>query len=281
MKISNIIEEMRSMCKGDDRDGNKIDLEKSRDKVLYGDPSLECTGIVVTCCCTVDVIKKAIENKANFIVCHESLFWNRGDKIDWLSDNQTFLAKEKLLKEHNIVVYRQHDFIHSGIKVNDYYADGIFYGIMSELGFEKYLIGRKEKPLLFEIPEITVGELSKMFVEKFNLTGLRIIGNKQSKVRKLLFGEHIMGMGDNDKIYQNEKEKIDCVVVFECVDFTLAEYIKDSSELGYDKSLISMGHFNTEELGMKYYAKYLSNHLGNELKVDFVQFGDMFGYITK
>ena len=73
--------------------GTPIDGSKTRDKILNGNPDEECTGIVTTSFASTDVIRKAHELGANFIVCHEALFWNHGDHTEWLSENKTFQAK--------------------------------------------------------------------------------------------------------------------------------------------------------------------------------------------
>mgnify|MGYP003300177136 CR=1 FL=1 len=97
-KISEVIEIVKKNCKG----YGVIDEEKTRDKVLYGSVDKECTGIVTTIYASPEVIKKAAEFGANFIICHEACFWNHGDHTDWLVRNKTFLQKKALLEEYGI-----------------------------------------------------------------------------------------------------------------------------------------------------------------------------------
>ncbi len=42
-----------------------------------------------------------------------------------------------------------------------------------------------------------------------------------------------------------------------------------------------MGHFNAEELGMKYLQKLLAEEFKDELEVTFIQSGDGFTYMTR
>ena len=105
MKICDAIQIMKNYCKGIGFDGNPIDESKTRDKILYGNPNQEITGIITTCYASVDVVKKAIESGANFIIVHEALFWNHGDHTDWLQDNNTF--KEKNRKTHKKVTKQE------------------------------------------------------------------------------------------------------------------------------------------------------------------------------
>ena len=113
MKINQMIENIKKYHKG----YGTIDEATTRDQILYGDANQECTGVVTTCWASVDVIRFAIEKGANFIICHEALFWNHGDHTDWLeeSKNEVYLEKKQLLDDHGIVVWRNHDYIHSGI----------------------------------------------------------------------------------------------------------------------------------------------------------------------
>ena len=73
MKISEIItrmcEESGQICFG-----KPIEPATTRDKLLYGDPDQECTGIAISCFASVEVIRQAARKGCNLIVAHESLF---------------------------------------------------------------------------------------------------------------------------------------------------------------------------------------------------------------
>jgi Uncharacterized conserved protein len=280
MRISEIIRRMKKYHKGE-VNGIAIDEAKTRDKVLYGNPEQECTGIVTSCWASVDVIRKAQELGANLIIVHEALFWNHGDHIDWLleQENKTFLDKKKLLDDTGIVVWRDHDYVHSGIPVNGTYVDGIFYGVMKEIGWEKYLVDDISRPMMFEIPEQTVAEVGKELQKKFGLSGIKVIGDLNTKVKRVSFMMHIMGNGDNDAITHVEKNDIDLLLCLELIDFTLSEYIRDSSMLGYSKAILAMGHFNIEEPGMAYMVHYIPEAIGEEIPCTFVKSGDMYCFI--
>ena len=279
MKICDAIQIMKNYCKGIGFDGNPIDESKTRDKILYGNPNQEITGIITTCYASVDVVKKAIESGANFIIVHEALFWNHGDHTDWLQDNNTFKEKKKLLDEGNICVWRNHDYIHSGIPLGNTYTDGIFYGVMQELGWEKYLACPIEKPMHFELPETTVSKLGQMLKEKWNLNGVKIIGSLDSPVKKIWIPGHIDGRMDNQILKTMEEENIDTLIVLECTDYTVAEYVRDSTMSGLPKTIIALGHFNTEEPGMKYMLNWLPEVLKIDVPMTFVPCADMFAFV--
>lgn len=285
MKIDQIIKRIINYHRGI-LDNKKITSQTTRDKVLYGQKLLnsECTGIVTTCWATVDVINKAHKFGANLIICHEALFWNHGDKQQWLeeSENKTYLQKERLLDKYRIVVWRDHDYIHSGIPTGDGWKDGIFYGFNKCLGWPdscyKGSIEGKLLPVYYEIPETTVQDVANQIIEKLHLKGAKIEGKLDSKVKKIMLTHN---PGDaKTEIKYIEKHNIDLVIGMEVIDFTLAEYIRDSSMLGRNKALITVGHFNTEEAGMKYMTTWLSSAIDNkEIPIKFMQSGDMYHYI--
>lgn len=282
MRIIEVIEKIKNYHKGTFGD-EKIDDNTTRDKILYGNAEQKCTGIVTTCWASADVIRKAHAQGANLIICHEALFWNHGDHTDWLveSENNTFLAKKELLDETGIVVWRDHDYIHSGIPKGDgTYIDGIFYGLSEKLGWTDYIIEDMENPLFFDLPETTAKNLAEYIIRKLNLNGIKILGDRNTKIKKVKIPMHVLG-NDRDLIEESEKKDIDCFLAMELVDFTLAEYIRDSSMLDFNKVIINMGHFNLEEAGMEYMVNYLSDALNEDIPCTYIQSGDMYSYITK
>lgn len=280
MNIETIIDKIKDYHYGY-RNGKKIENHISRDQVLFGDPNQECSGIVVTCWASIEVIKQAIELQANLIIVHEALFWNHGDAQDWLQlqKNQTYLEKKELLEKGKIVVWRDHDYIHSGIPVSTRYADGIFYGLIKALRWESYQINDYEDSLLFVLPKMTVRDICRQWMERLHLNGVKVIGDPDTIIQKVWIAKHIVG-GDNDKITKIEKEGVDLVIAMELIDFTVSEYICDSSQLGRNKVLMSVGHFNTEEVGMQYMSEYLPSIIGSSIRVTYIQSGDMYTYLT-
>jgi putative NIF3 family GTP cyclohydrolase 1 type 2 len=265
-----------------------IDEEHTCDTVKTGDLNRECNGIGICIYVSPNVIREAIEKNINLLICHEPVFYTDQDPTKWLENNQVYLEKRKLLDDHGIVVWRDHDHIHGGSPSRQReYMDMIYQGIMKELDWEQYCIGFPNKPLLYEIPETTVAELTEELIKKFNLNGARIVGNQNAKVKKVFFCEHISGGGlgeffsDCNVIREIEKEGYDVMIPLEIVDWTLSEYVRDAAQLGKNKAIIEMGHFNVEELGMKYMEKWLAQIVGEQITVQYMQSGDCFSYITR
>ena len=274
MRISQIIEKIVEFHPPFHRE-NTVDVVKC------GNAEAECTGIVVTCFASIGVIKKAIELGANFIIVHEPLFWNHEDKTEHLEDSDVFRVKKQLLDEHGIVVWRDHDRMHGeGWGIDRKYVDGMFDGIMRELGWEQALVESELKPLIFNIPETDATGLGKQLQENIGLKGIRIIGDRHAKVSKVFICEHIGGNDKqaNEKMLRAEKEGFDALIPLEIVDWNLCAYIRDCCMAGKPKIVYNIGHFNFEELGMRYMAKHLPS-LVDGVTVHYIQSGDAFDFI--
>lgn len=191
--------------------------------------------------------------------------------VDWQ------LEKKALLEQAGIMVWRNHDYVHSGIPLEDgSYVDGIFYGLAETLGWTSYMVERD--PVRYRIPPVRAAELAARIKEKLHYNGIRLIGNRDALLSEIWIPVHILGKKDNEKIARISEEGIEGVLAYELIDFTVAEYIRDAGMLGKNKAIITMGHFNGEEPGMRYMAEYLQE-LFCGLPVRFAACGDMYEYI--
>ncbi len=249
------------------------------DGIIVGDADKECTGVLVTCCPTAEVIKKAAELGMNFVLCHEPTFFDGWDSTDWLENNRVYRAKRELLENNGITVYRNHDHLHSDV------PDGIFSGVTRLLGWEAYAL---KKPLefmpgcCFELPETTVGEIAAHLSEVLDIDGIRIIGEPDMKVTRVGFTFHFFG-GDMDKtcIKFIEENDMQVIIPGEIVDWTIGEYVQDAVSLGMKRALLNVGHFNWEEPGMKAVAQWLSDDLGDKVPVAFTQSGNQYKWLAR
>ncbi|WP_404997449.1 Nif3-like dinuclear metal center hexameric protein [Enterococcus faecalis] len=284
LKVNETISEIKTLYRGESYLGVEFTKENTRDKVLFGQKLLdeECTGVVVSCWASMDVIEQAHFKGANLIIVHEALFWNHGDKQEWLKDNETFQMKKELLEKYKIVVWRNHDYVHSGILTEDgSYVDGIFLGLIKQLEWENFIDDQTQFPLVFEFkkPKLLV-EIAKELIEKLQIHGVKVMGNDNQKINKLVLGLHALG-DDNHSIALLDQKDVDALLLLEMVDFTVLEYAFDSFLAGRRKGIISAGHFNTEAPGMAYMAEYLLKKLNTNIDICYVNAGDMTHYIIK
>lgn len=285
MLISEVIQGIKDYCKGTGWDGKPIDPVTTRDQVTYGDVNQECTGIVTCIWATTDIIKKAKELGANLIIPHEALFWNHGDHRNVLAGNKTFNAKLALLDEWGGAVWRCHDYIHSTVPLepDGSYVDGIFYGLAVKLDWLDYRIPSQGMAGDFEIPEMSGAELAAYLVKKLGLNGTRIIGDPETRVRRVHIPGHVLGdpKADTYEINYDDANDVDCIMTMEFIDFTVSEYIRDAAMLGHNKCAITVGHFNAEEPGMEYMVNWVPTAIGtDEIPVTFVPMTDTYRYVV-
>ena len=280
MKIGEVIQKIKDYHKFD----ASIDIATTRDQILYGDALLdqECTGIVTSCWASADVVKEAKRLGANLIITHEALFWNHGDDMRWLqrSENKTYQLKKALLDDAEVVVWRDHDHIHAGIPMGDgKYVDGIFYGLLKQLGWTNYVVDDPRALMTLEIPETSAKDIAKHLITSLHLNGARIIGSPDTMVRRITIPYHILDDA-KPQIRKADRDDIDMFLGMELIDFTLSEYIRDASQLGQNKVIVTVGHFNSEEPGMKYMTEWVDTAIGEDIPAHFVKSGDMYHYVT-
>src|ERR1700744_747487 len=107
-------------------------LVETVDTLKAGSPDTVVTGIVTTMFPTIAVIRETIDRKANFIIGHEPTFYNHTDETDWLKEDDVYKYKAELLKQHNIVIWRNHDYIHRLV------PDGVTTGVLNRLDWAQY-----------------------------------------------------------------------------------------------------------------------------------------------
>lgn len=278
MKIKEVIEKILAYHPKfpDDYDGC--------DNYKCGNPEDECTGIVVALTPTINVIKKAIEYKANLIIVHEPTFYTSLDG-DWNQDfsNSVYEEKLKLLNDNHITIWRDHDHMHANR------PDSIFTGVLKYLGFEdKFYLDTNTGGFphyVIDVGGITLKELCKHYIESIGLNGIRYIGNLDMPVHKIALVGHLYPQDINNeysvKVIKTLENGIDVIVPGEVIDWTVLSYIRDAVELGKNKAVLNIGHFNSEELGMRYAEEWISELVDYKIKVSYVPSGDMYSFVTR
>jgi putative NIF3 family GTP cyclohydrolase 1 type 2 len=247
MKVQEVIEAILQDSCGDFR------LKKTCDLLISGDPQTEVTGIVTSFMATVDVIRQAAALGANMIITHEPTYFTGADTTDWLQDDPVYQAKQRLIDEHGMAIWRFHDHMHIGKR------DRIYDGLIKELGWESNLLPG-ERPHAYEIAPITVGGLADFFKQKLSMDVIRIVGDPNMICRRvgILVGGGSLGLGREEMpmIFMRE-QRLDVMVCGEITEWTLCAYVNDAAMLGLQKAMIIVGHERTEEWGMKHMAEWL------------------------
>lgn len=268
MKVQQVIDEILNQFGG-------IKFEQTCDQLMSGSPDTEVTGIATTFMATVEVINQAIEQGANLIITHEPTYYTGGDKLDWLTDDPVYMQKKKLLDDHNIAIWRFHDHMHAAP------TDLIYDGLLKEIGWKDYLIEGQEYPHCYEIPEMSLVELSNFFKEKLDMQVIQIVGSPETKCKRvgILVGGASLGLGVEEMPMTLMREKnLDVMVCGDIIEWTLTPYVRDAAALGMNKALIVLGHERSEEAGMKYMAEWLAPMLDG-VTVHFIDCKEPFTYL--
>jgi putative NIF3 family GTP cyclohydrolase 1 type 2 len=262
-------------------------LEDTVDTVKTGDPDQLVTGIATTFLATSAVIQKAVDFGANLIITHEPTFYEHLDGTEWLQDDPIYTAKRRLIDDHNIVIWRFHDYWHR------HRPDGILTGVLQELGWkneateipaenaspirsmEDYFALAKPS-LCFDLPPQPLRELALDLKRKLDIHQLRVVGNPDMICTRagLLVGK----IGGYFQIKLLQESDVDLLICGEINEWETCEYVRDALYHQHPQALIILGHANSEEPGMKYCAEWLQV-MFPELRIAHIPAGDPFRYI--
>jgi putative NIF3 family GTP cyclohydrolase 1 type 2 len=222
-------------------------IGKTVDTIKAGKPDQVVTGIVTTMFATVDVIRKAIELQANFIIAHEPTFYNHLDETSWLENDKVFAFKLDLLKEHAITVWRFHDYWHR------HDPDGVRMGVLTDLGWDHYYDAKN--PRMITIPGMPLKMVLAHVKKKLGIKNVRFIGDLSQPCQRILLMPG--ASGGRSQIQTFSSEQPDVLICGEVAEWETSEYIRDLQAMGVRKSLVILGHSQSEEPGMQWLVRWL------------------------
>lgn len=218
------------------------------DQLRSGSMDQEVTGIVTTMFPTIEVIEKTAKAGANFIIAHETPFYNNQDETDWLQTDDAYRYKIQLLNKHKIAIWRFHDYWHS------HKPDGIVMGNLIKLGWEKYYDAGNPRMLTLPKP-MSLKSIAVLTKERLGIPSVRVVGNLDQNCGTiyLAFGY----MDSKKQIAAIQDLKPDLILSGETREWETVERIRDGIRMGQKTSLLVLSHAVSEEAGMEYAAKWL------------------------
>lgn len=221
---------------------------KTVDELRSGSMDQVVTGIVTTMFPTLEVIEKTAKSGANFIIAHETPFYNNQDETDWLKDDDAYKYKIELLNKHKIAIWRFHDYWHS------HKPDGIIMGNLIKLGWEKYYDASNQRILTLPKP-MTLKSIVSLAKEKFVIPSVRVVGNLNQNCSTvyMAFGY----MDSKRQIAAIQELKPDVILSGETREWETVERVRDGMLMGQKTSLVVLSHSVSEEAGMEYAARWL------------------------
>ena len=196
--------------------------------------------------------------------------WFSGaDDTEWLSDDPVYLEKKKLIKEHNIAIWRFHDHMHMS------HEDGIYRGFDEELDWAKYRVaGTGELGWFGAIMSSrdNFRGAAHFFQKKMDMKVVQLVGDPKMPVKRVsvLVGGGSLGLGqENLPMRHMKQENIDVAICGDITEWTLSAYVRDAAQMGMNKGMLVLGHERSEEWGMKHLPVWLHSITG-DLPVNFV-----------
>jgi putative NIF3 family GTP cyclohydrolase 1 type 2 len=249
------------------KEGGLTPLADTVDTLKSGKAGQLVTGIVTTMFPTISVIKEAAKRKANFIIAHEPTFYNHRDDTDWVINNKVVEGKQQLLEEHQMVIWRFHDYGHA---LN---PDAVSYGVAKKANWLPYY---KSGQIILTIPTLSLRQLVLHLKSSLAIKQVRIIGDPEQTCERiaLLPG----AWGGQRQVSIVEAQNPDVLIVGEVSEWETAEYIRDARQLGRNISLLILGHALSEEPGMEWLVEWLQPKLAN-VKVSHIASQDPFTWL--
>ncbi|GAB3921447.1 Nif3-like dinuclear metal center hexameric protein [Larkinella terrae] len=242
---------------------------KTVDTLKSGSPDQKVTGIISTMFATMDVIEKAIQQKANFIIVHEPTFYNHLDETDWLAKDDVFRKKHDLLEKNGIAVWRFHDYWHS------HRPDGIRMGVVTALGWEKYMDANNPRLITLPAPQ-ALKQIITHAKTSLGIATMRVVGDLNQSCQRISLmpgasggRSHILAMG---------QDKPDLLLCGEISEWETAEYVRDARQQGQKLSLGVLGHIMSEAPGMQWLVPWLQPKLP-EVKISYIDSKTPFTYV--
>jgi putative NIF3 family GTP cyclohydrolase 1 type 2 len=232
----------------------------TRDVFKAGSPQTEVKAIATTGMATFDAIKRSAAAGRNFVITHEPTFYSDGDQTASLEGDAMYQEKQRFIKDHDMVVFRFHDHAHM------LRPDPLAAGAARMLGLTQYAIAAE--PRMYEIPQTTLRALAVDFAGRLKGHAIRVVGNPDTPVRRLLLSPGYSTVAINPSI--------DVAVVGENSEVGgIAEYALDATASGRPTGVILLGHIQSEDWGMREVADWLKTFV-TEVSIDWIPAGEPF-----
>jgi putative NIF3 family GTP cyclohydrolase 1 type 2 len=243
-------------------------LTTTVDTLKSGNRDIKVTGIVTAMFATIDVIRKAIDLGANFIIAHEPTFYNHADDTKWLENDGVYKYKADLLKKHNIAVWRNHDYIHRMV------PDGVTDGVLDQLQWKKY--ADTKIPNILTMPATSLKNLIGYVKEKLSVDKVRYIGDPALSCSRVLFMPG--APGGQRQIQAIGQVKPDVLIAGELQEWETAEYVRDAVTKGDKIALVVVGHIASEDAGSEYMMNWVKKNVPG-IKVTRVKPGNSLAFM--
>ena len=217
------------------------------DTFKAGNPHAAVTGIATTGMATLDVLERAASAGRNFVITHEPTFYSHQDTTTALEKDPTYAAKQRFVREHDMIVWRFHDHAH-GIR-----PDPLVAGSARALGWTAY--ASPNEPRIYVLPSpTTLAQLARDVSSRLGGRAIRVAGEPDLVVTRIALGPGygVPPLGPTfDVAVGGEMSESGGNL----------EYLADAAALGHRKGVIVLGHMLSEDYGMREVGEWLGGFL--------------------
>ena len=208
--------------------------ENTVDTIKAGSDEKEAHKVAFCFIATPSVIRAAHAWGADVLITHEPTYYDHRDVFvsTPISD-----AKKKLIEESGMTLYRWHDHPHLAD------PDVIHDGFLRATGVE----GTADGNYFTFAKDTDATAFSAVIEERLGIRHVRIIGQRNARAKKiyLCLGAH--GTSHLNEFLESDAE---IMVTGETTEWRYGYTVADAAELGFNKSLLLLGHCGSERDGM-------------------------------
>ena len=232
------------------------------DTFKSGGEDTPVTGIATTVMSTFDVIKRAVSSGRNMVITHEPTFWLGNDDVRNFVSDPVYQKKLQYIRDNKVVIWRFHDHLHAR------QPDMTSVGLAEALGWDKYV--SKDDPRVYVLPPVKLRDLAKEVEKRLKLQAMRVIGDPDARVSRAALLQ-----GTPPFHASTVLPTVDVVVAGEQREWEGVEYAADANTAGEHKGMILIGHWVSEDQGMRVCADWLKTFI-SEVPVQWIPAGDPF-----
>lgn len=232
------------------------------DTFKAGDEDTPVTGVATTVMSTFDAIRRAAAVGKNMLITHEPTYWRGDDAVQGFETDIVYQRKLEFIRDHNIVIWRFHDHLHAR------QPDMSTVGLADALGWTEYQKG--DGPGVWLLPRTRLGDLARDIERRLGVRAIRVVGDPEATVSR---GALMQGLAPFHAA--TIMPHVDVVVAGEQREWEGVEYVFDANTAGQRKGLILVGHWVSEDQGMRVCADWLKTFV-SEVAVEWIPAGDPF-----
>ncbi|CAM4461023.1 Nif3-like dinuclear metal center hexameric protein [Paenibacillus tarimensis] len=217
------------------------------DKLETGHPDTAVTAIATAFMPTQHVIEQAVKLGVNLLIVHEGIYYSHKGEEHLSKDDPVYRTKRLLIEDSGIAIYRYHDHCHK------HEPDIIIMGLLESLGWVRHVEELLPAAAVLRIPGMTLPDLGAYIKDKLGLAYLRVSGQLSGTYSRIGVLVGYRGGGATAIPLLRDKQ-LDLILAGEGPEWETPEYIRDAAHQGWNKALVTLGHAESEEPGMRYLA---------------------------